>query len=145
MTTSRVRPGKNPSRERDVSAGQRSPWNLLLFSAVILFWVGLWCTLVLALSWLHLRLYPTQHLLTSRGVGRMLAVVAAFAASLLPAMIAANGLIWLIPSARRVLEREAEPFPEGSFARAQRYLFHLARVLVPSALLLAAMGAMLSW
>ena len=89
--------------------------------------------------------YPTQHLLTSRGVGRMLAVAAAFVASLLPAMIAANGLVWLIPGARRVLEQEAEPFPEGSFARAQRDLFQLARVLVPSALLLAAIAAMLLW
>ena len=122
-----------------------NPWNLLLFLAVILFWAALWCTLVLALSWLHLHFYPSQYLLTSRGAGRTLAVFAAFVASLLPATIAANGLVWLIPRARAVMEREAEPIPGGSFSTAQRDLFRLARLLVPIALLAAAVGAMLSW
>ena len=70
----------------------------------------------------------------------MLTVLAAFAASLLPAMIAANGLVWLISRARAVMEREAESMPGGSFSTAQRDLFRLTRLLVPTALLVAAMG-----
>jgi hypothetical protein len=75
----------------------------------------------------------------------MLAVVGAFVASLLPAMITANGLVWLIPRARTAMEREAKLVPGGSFSTAQRDLFRLARLLVPTALLVAALGAMLSW
>jgi hypothetical protein len=75
----------------------------------------------------------------------MLAVLAAFVASLLPATIFANGLVWLIPRARAVMEREAEPMPGGSFSTAQRDLFRLARWLVPIALLVTAVGAILSW
>jgi len=147
MTLLRPRQEENPPRKRDVPIGwhYRNSWNILLFLAVMLFWAVLWCALVFALSWLHLRFYPAQYLPTSRGGGRMLAVVAAFVASLLPAMITANGLVWLIPRARRALEQEAEPVPGGSFATAQQDLFRLARLLVPAALLVAAIGARLSW
>jgi len=147
MTTSRPRQLKTPPRERDVPIGRhyRNSWNILLFLAVMLFWAGLWCTLVFTLSWLHLHFYPSQYLPTSRGDGRILAVVAAFVASLLPAMIAANGLVWLIPRARTALEKEAESISGGSFSTAQRGLFNLARLLVPTALLVGALASMLSW
>ena len=147
MSPSRPRQERPAPRERDVPIGwhYRNAWNVLLFLAVMLIWAGVWCTLVFSLSWLHLRFYPSQYLPTSRGAGRMLAVVAAFVASLLPAMIAANGLVWLIPRARTALEKKAEPISGGSFSTAQRDLFRLARLLVPTALLVAAIGSMLSW
>ena len=81
----------------------------------------------------------------SNAVGVIVATVAPFFAALTIAMIVGNCLTWLVPPARRVMAREAEPHPGTSFRESQGQLIQLAKYLVPIGLGLGAVGAGMPW
>ncbi len=124
---------------------RRSPWNLLLIPAVILPAGGLWWAAVKSLEALHGIFYPTRHLLASNAVGAILAAVSPFFAVLPVAMIVGNYLVWLVPPARQVLDREATPYPGTGFRQSQQQLMQFAKYLVPIGLGIGIIGALIPW
>jgi hypothetical protein len=124
----------------------RSPWNLLLIPAVVLPAGSLWWGAVKGLEALHAVFYPAQNLRTaSNSIGAIFATVSPFFATIPVAMIVGNYLVWLIPPARRVLAREAEPHPGTGFREAQRQLIQCAKYMVPLGLSVGIIGAVMSW
>jgi hypothetical protein len=125
---------------------RRSPWNLLLIPAVLLPAAGLWCGIVEALQAFHRVFYPGETLGTaSHSIGPILTAVSPMFAVLPIAMLIGNGLVWLVPPMRRVLDAEAAPHPGTGFWDAQRQLLRGAKYLVPIGLGAGALGAFLTW
>jgi hypothetical protein len=117
-----------------------------LIPAVVLPAGGLWWGAVKGIEALHGVLYPTQNLQTaSNAVGAIFATVSPFFAVIPVALIVGNCVAWLIPPARRVLDREAEPHPGTRFRESQRQLIQLAKYMVPIGLGVAVIGALMSW
>jgi len=125
---------------------RRSPWNLLLIPAMVLPAAGLWWGAVKSLEALHAVFYPAENLLTSsNGIGPIVATLSPFFSVLPLAMIAGNYLVWLIPPARRVLDREADSYPENRFLESQRQLIQFSKYIVPIGLGIGVIGALVSW
>jgi hypothetical protein len=117
--------------EADGPAWRRtSPWNLLLipvgFTAWLLIWYGLF-----RLVWaFHAALFPAHELsdfwragISSRAFAPSFVMVFALLPGALGAgLLAANGLVWLIPSARRALDAEAQAQNGARFPEAMRAL-----------------------
>jgi hypothetical protein len=88
----------------------------------------------------------TQNLRTaSDAVGAIFATVSPFFAVIPIALIVGNCLLWLIPPARRVLDREARPHPGTRFRESQRQLIQFAKYVVPIGLGIGVVGALMSW
>jgi len=117
----------------------------LLIPLVALPFAGLWWGFVVALTQLHGWIYPGQSLARARGLGSILTAVAPFFAALPLSMLVGNMLVFLVPPARRVLNKEAASAPGTDFRSSQRGLFGLSRFLVPLGLGLGVIGALLRW
>jgi hypothetical protein len=119
----RLRPGW---RER--SARRKSPWNLVCvllgFALFFVFWYALF-----QLAWaLHVQIYPAhaglKHAFWRSGISlgafvpSFLMLMPLAIPALVAGLLAANGLVWVIPAARRAMEAEAAGDPEMTFAGA---------------------------
>jgi hypothetical protein len=124
---------------------RKSPWNLLLIPGFVLPAALLLWTFVGSLAWLHEKMYSGQTLPRAKGLGPILAAVASLLASIPLSFLVGNTLVWLVPPARRALDSEARSVPRVGFWRAQRDLWRVARYLVPAALGLGLLGALLPW
>jgi hypothetical protein len=125
---------------------RKSPWNLLLIPASAMS-IGLitWRAALL-LGALHQAIYPGQTFTsTSRGLGAILAALAPFFGAIPLGLYLGNVLVWLVPPARRALDREALPYPGTGFREAQGQLLLFARYLVLPALVAGLVGALLPW
>jgi hypothetical protein len=125
---------------------RKSSWNLLLIPFVVLSLALLWFGSSQLLGVLHAKIYPGQSFQNSQhGLGVILAAISPFFGVVPLAMVLSNALIWVIPPARRALDKEAQPHPGTSFHQAQRNLLKLALVLVPISALFSITGALLPW
>jgi hypothetical protein len=138
-------------RAQERARARRSPWHLILIP--LFFGIAAAITYVLfQIMWrIHVAIYP-EHVdrLTefwgkgisfSAFVSSFLLVVPLFLAALPISMMIANAVIWLIPPARRALNKKAEGVKWASFAEAMRGLWIVSGVVVPSCLLLSFIGA----
>ncbi|HEX9084497.1 MAG TPA: hypothetical protein VF836_07145 [Gemmatimonadaceae bacterium] len=125
---------------------RRSPWDLLLIPAFVSSLGLLWWFFVALLLVAHRNLYLDQDLAsTPRGVGPILTTVSPLLAAIPLAMLFANALVWIIPPARRALEREAMLGPRASFQTTQGCLLRGSTLMVPIALALGILGTLMSW
>ena len=128
------------------AARRKSAWNLLLIPAVVLPWLSLWYGLARLLVVLHETLHGGDpRITTASGVGPILVAVVPAFASLPIAMLLGNICVWLIPPARRALDKEAEGYPRCSFTESQRGLLRLGAVIIPIATAIAGLGAVVRW
>lgn len=125
---------------------RKSPWNLVLIPVVAIAWVTIGLVAMRVLAALHAARYPLDpSWRIARGIGPILASLGALFASLPAAMLVANLAVSLIPVARQTFEREARPYPEASYARAQVGLLRFAAITVPVALAIAMAGVLMHW
>jgi hypothetical protein len=93
---------------------------------------------------LHEMIHPGERIWSaSRTFGPALTPLSSFIASIPLALFLANWMVWCIPPARRALNLEAAP--GTTFLESQKQLLQAARYLVPIALLLGFIGAVLPW
>jgi hypothetical protein len=125
---------------------RRSPWNLILIPAFVASLGLLWWFFVALLLVAHRNLYSGQDLYSKpRGIGPILTAVSPLFAAIPLAMLFGNALVWLIPPARRALEREATLVPRASFQTTQGCLLRGSTLMVPIALALGILGTLMSW
>jgi hypothetical protein len=130
---------------RQRATRRRSPWDLLLIPAFVASLGLLWWFFVALLLVAHGNLYLGQDLAsTPRGVGPILTTVSPLFAAIPLGMLFANALVWLIPPARRALEREALA-PRASFQTTQGCLLRGTTLMVPIALALGILGTLMTW
>ncbi|HUJ44241.1 MAG TPA: hypothetical protein VLW52_11595 [Opitutaceae bacterium] len=143
----KLRPGWRERR-----AKRKSPWNLLCgllgFGLAMLAWYYLFQ----AAWWLHLQRYPAQAALQKEFWRAGLSARAFLSSFLLlmplavPAFVggflSANLIVWLIPPARRSMEREAAGDHEMTFAGSNAGLIKWGGIASVAAVILAAIGAL---
>ena len=123
MLMDSLRPGW---RER--SARRKSPWNLVCVLLGFVFFFVFWFALF-QLAWaLHVQIHPAhaglQHEFWRRGISlgafmpSFLMLVPLAMPALVGGFLGANGLVWLIPAARRAMDAEAAGDREMTFAGA---------------------------
>ncbi len=122
-----------------------SPWNLLLIPAVVLPWLLLWWAAVAGLGVVHRAVYPGESMSVGSGIGIIVMAVAPGLAALVVTLLVANFVLRCMGPARRALDLEAEGCPGVGFEAVQRRLLRVATVVVPLALGLALVGALLPW
>lgn len=128
---------------------RRSPWNLVLIPLTLAGWFGAWYVLFRVVWAFHVTLYP-QHAFRDfwpKGISftsfvlSFLMLFAVAPGAMIVGFIFANGLTWLIPPARRVLDREAVGYPGTGFREATGALLKLAVWIVPAGLIIALIAA----
>ena len=138
-------------RARERAKRRKSPWNALLIplfpAGMCASWYGFVWTIVVARNLVrHEHLAGVLELMRSKPQD-FLAVVC-FGGAIIAAIpfgaLACNSLLWCIPPARRVFEKEAEGVAGASFAEATRDMFLFARyVSLPAYLIALAAGVVM--
>lgn len=138
-------------RAQQRASRRRSLWNLVLipfvFGGAALVTIALF-----QVMWhIHVTIYPdhVNQLREFWGEGVSAASFISSLLLLLPLMIASfpismlitNSVVWLIPPARRALDKEAEGVKWASFRESMQGLWSITRILVPVCLLLSLVGA----
>jgi hypothetical protein len=132
------------------SQRRKSAWNLLL----PLFGFPLWLTFAFfffRLGWIaHASIHPAAHASSSeffRGSIRLataLIIFPSLVASVFPAFLLTNFLVYQIPQARHAMEAEDRNAPIDGYGPSQRAIFKIGIVAVGVALILVVIGAALS-
>ena len=124
---------------------RKSRWNLLLVPAVLVPLIAMWVSLVLLGGYAHGLIYNGQTLRTGRGLGPILNALAPVFIATAFGMLAGNLLVWCIAPARRVLEREAMPYPALTFAASQSALLKLLPLLATVSISGLVLGVLIPW
>ena len=126
------------------SSRRKSPWNLLLAPLFVVWFATIAYALLRGLELVYTALHstPSEELL-SGSIGGVMVFAGVAIAALLPSFILANLTMWLIPGARRAMDREATDIPEASFRASTLGLLRGSRVTVPIGLIIAALGVWL--
>ena len=124
---------------------RKSRWNLLLVPAVLVPLIAIWVSLVLLGGYAHGLIYNGQTLRTGRGLGPILNALAPVFIATAFGMLAGNLLVWFIAPARRVLEREAMPYPALTFAASQSALLKLLPLLATVSISGLVLGVLIPW
>jgi hypothetical protein len=117
---------------------RKSGWNFLLIPGVVFGTTVFWClaiegaALVLGVSW--------RTMLAGKGAPPFLIALPPVFAALIAGLITANCVVWLVPPARRALEREAAPHPGLGFGPSTRALCRVLLFLLPAVAALMALG-----
>ena len=132
------------------SQRRKSAWNFLL----PLFGFPLWLAfafLFFRLGWIaHASIHPTAHVSFgdffsgSIRPATALIIFPSLVASVFPAFLLTNFLVYQIPQARRAMEAEDHDTPIDGYGPSQRGIFKIGIVAVSLALALAFIGAALS-
>ncbi len=128
---------------------RKSPWNLILIPLSFVFWLGIWYVLFRLVWAFHILLYPQHHLgdFWQKGVSfssfipSFLMVFALLPGAICLGLALANCVVWLIPPARRALDKEAFDHPGANFREATRRLLILSAITIPSGLAVALISA----
>jgi hypothetical protein len=125
---------------------RRSPWNLLLIPAAIVGVASMSWILVDLFNIVHTNRHPGEALSsTARGLGPILVTIASFLAALPLGFLFANSIVRLVRPARIALDAEAQTVPGTDLRSSQRKLLRASTLIVPIALGLGLLGALLSW
>jgi hypothetical protein len=128
---------------------RKSAWNALLVPICFGAWIGIWYALFRLVWAFHIGLYP-QHRLADfwpRGISAgsfalsFLMVFALMPAAMALGFMLGNGMLWLIPGARRGLDVEARDHPGTNFADAMRDLFKIGVFVLPLGLIISCAAA----
>lgn len=132
------------------SQRRKSAWNLLL----PLFGFPLWLAFALLffrLGWIaHANIHPAAHASSreffsgSIRLATGLIIFPSLVASVFPAFLLTNFLVYQIPWARRAMETEDRNTPSDGYGTSQRALFKVGIVAVGVALILVLIGAALN-
>jgi hypothetical protein len=121
---------------------RKSRWNLLL---IVVQWpsiLGIWWLLFRAMLLLQSVAAPQKHFQQNMTkLGQILMVLPLFFPAIAVGMMAANLLVWLIPSARKVLNREAAAHAGADFRSGMKQLGIAAVILAAVAFPLSLLGA----
>jgi hypothetical protein len=99
--------------------------------------------------WIHLFVYPADasHLDALTGgsitIAQALIFIVPLFASVPLGFMTSNGLMWLVPWARRASEEKAKGVKWATFRESQLALFRLAQVFVPVAVVCGIVGALI--
>jgi hypothetical protein len=130
---------------------RKSLWNIVFVPLVLAGILATSYTLFHIMWGLHTVIYP-GHVgklgeFWGRGTGlpsfvaSFLLLIPLLILSLPVSMLLANSVLWLIPSARRALDQEAEGIKWASFDEAMGGLWRVCKIMVPICLLLSLIGA----
>jgi hypothetical protein len=107
---------------------------------------GTTAAFVAGMNALHSVLHPPGTLWAALpAVAGLLIFFGSFAAALAPGLILANLALWLIPSVRKALDKNASGVPGASFKSSVRQLARLALYLTSVGLITALIGAVEPW
>jgi hypothetical protein len=127
------------------SSRRKSLWNLLLAPLFVVWFATIAYAILRGLDPLYTALHsPPPERLLSGTVGGVMVFAGSAIAALLPAFILANLTVWLIPAARRAMDREARDYPEAGFRASTLGLLRGARVMVPLGMIIAVIGVWLA-
>jgi hypothetical protein len=117
---------------RERAAKRKSPWDFIGIAFALLLLPVFWFYLFRAAWLLHVQFFPSHagHLhefwesgiSTAAFVSSFLMLMPLFWPALIMALLLSNLVMWLIPPARRVMEREAAGDPEMTFRGANTKL-----------------------
>ena len=129
------------------SQRRKSAWNLLLPLFALPLWFG-FAFLFVALAWLAHTAFHPEHVGLARqffagaiGVSGSLIIFPSLLVAVFPALVLTNFLVYLIPAARRAMDKEDRDFPGTDYKSSQRALVKIGTVAVVGALALALIGA----
>jgi len=115
--------------------------------SVILF--GLWIPaaigLQLALMAFHAQLHPNIGAHDDDGLAIILVILGAFLSTIVPSMLIANLVSWLVPPLRKANVAAMSALPTTGFARWNRELLMLGAIVTPLAGAQAILGAVAPW
>lgn len=132
------------------AARRRSAWNWLLPALFLPLWLGFLGLCVEAASQLHVLMHPgaAGHMAAFWRGGldgpRLLILIPLLIATLAPALMLANFLIYRIPPARRALQQEGRGHAGADYDSSQRTLFRFGVIIAALAAIPVAIGAWLS-
>ncbi|MDR2013109.1 MAG: hypothetical protein LBQ20_08745 [Rhodanobacter sp.] len=121
-----LRDGSWLSNARSRAQRRKSVWNLLLPLFGLPLWVFFTFLLVKLGTYMHQMFHPAQAQLFTNGPLHLNAALVLFPsiiATLCPAFLLANQIVYLLPPARRTLNAEAQTTPGTSYMESQRALF----------------------
>ena len=124
---------------------RRNPWNLAIFFIAFIFDGLTWWALVKVGEAIHLNLYREQFLRAAMGIGPILTTGSPLLIVVPTGFLFGNFCIWLIPSARIALDREAGSDPKMTFRGSQNGLLKFATVAMPIGVVIMAIGILCSW
>jgi len=124
---------------RGRSSRRKSPWNLLLAPAFVAWFATIAIGILRGLE----AFYDVPPIAGSSFAGLMVFAGIAIA-TMLPAFVLANLTVWLIPGARRAMDREAADHDGASFRDSTLGLLRGSLVTVPLGLILAVAGVLLA-
>lgn len=107
--------------------------------------MAIWAGLCGAANVMHMHMFPGESLRTAKGAWPILATLAPFFAAVPLALLIGNVLVWLVPSARRALDLEANPHPGTSFRESQAKLTTLALYMTPVSIAASLVAATFPW
>lgn len=138
-------------RSRARAQRRKSPWNWISLPLIFGGWFATWYILFRAVWTFHVWIYPAHELHDFWGsnisfVSFVLSFLMLFAllpSALCAGFLLANGVSWLIPSARRALDREAKGFPDEEFREATVGVLRMTAWTLPAGLALSLVAAAL--
>ena len=115
----------------------------MLIPAVLVPWLVMSGATSLAFARLYRLTHPGQEfIIFPQTIGGILIAVVPLFAWLGPSMIVGNLLVAAIPTARRVLDAEAAPFPGTDRRSANRDLLKVSIFMTPAGLFVALLGTL---
>jgi|SRR5262249_47711030 len=137
---------------RERAAKRKSPWDFVGMGLAFLLMPILWYYLF-QLAWrLHLHFYPMhaghgkefwgEGISTRAFASSFLMLIPLFYPAIIGGLLISNVVMWLIPPARRVMDREAAGDPEMTFGGANTGLIKWGLIGSPICFLLSLIGLM---
>jgi hypothetical protein len=143
-----LKDGKWLASARKRSQRRKSAWNLLLPLAAIPLWIGFAWLLVTGAWAAHLALHPglvgvARHFPAVVTAASALMLFPSFFAAVCPALVVSNFLVYLIPPARRAMDKEDRGFSGVDYVSSQSALIKVGAFILAAAVVLGLIGALL--
>ena len=141
--------GKWLANAQNRSQRRKTAWNLLLPLFAIPLWAAFVWLLVAGAWTAHLALHPGLVGAARQFPNEVTSVTAlmlfpSFFAAMCPAFVAANFLVYLIPPARRAMNKEDQGFRGVDFVSSQSALIKIGTFILAAAVVLGLIGAVLT-
>lgn len=140
--------GKWHSNARNRAQRRKTAWNLLLPLFAIPLWMAFTWLLVASAWAAHLAFHPdlvgaARQFPTLLTTGTALMLFPSLLAAVCPALVASNFLVYLIPPARRAMDKETRGFRDVDYVSSQRALIKVGAYILGTAVIPGLMGALL--
>jgi hypothetical protein len=146
MAFRRARRGTQGYAERNALRSRLPAWVATAESVVlVLLWVTSSLGVLFVFVQLHVALHPRVRAKDVGQLAMILIVTGSFVATLVPSMLVANLVSWLVPPLRTANESAMVGLPTTTFANASRGVAVLGAFVVPLALAQGLLGAVEPW